>query len=181
MTENKMKTDVKEYINIWNEMAERCGLPAVRILNKQRVKKLKERLEEAKQIGEPMAIWQEAVDRIEVSPWCNGDNPRQWKASIDYLLQESSFAKVLEGALGGDIEGLEKKRADAQYEHDLARVRKTRPEDRTQADWQIRFKKARSLSIMLEHWSEELDGRKPKDITELKLMMGIGEKLKVVS
>jgi len=102
---------MKQYINLWNEMAERAGLCKVRIFTATRKAKLKARLKEAEQIDDPMDVWREALDWVEASPFLTGDNDRNWKAGFDFVVQEKSFAKLIEGEYGGDVEGLERQRA----------------------------------------------------------------------
>lgn len=41
--------------------------------------------------------WSEIVSRLASSSFCNGDNDRGWKATIDFLLQPDTQHKVLEG------------------------------------------------------------------------------------
>jgi hypothetical protein len=42
--------------------------------------------------------WQRAMDALERSAFCRGENDRGWRADFDFLLQPKSFTKLLEGA-----------------------------------------------------------------------------------
>jgi hypothetical protein len=78
----------------WNGMAERCGLSKVRILSDARKSALMLRIKEA---GNYQA-WAEAIRKVENSPFLRGENKDGWRATFDFTLQPSSFAKLLEGA-----------------------------------------------------------------------------------
>lgn len=80
----------------YNQLAERAGLAKAKMLTKSRTPKLRARLDEHGLDG-----WRQALGNVERSSFLCGEQPgRNWKASFDFLLQESSFVKVLEGQYG---------------------------------------------------------------------------------
>jgi hypothetical protein len=83
--------EIQTVLNAWSSMASRTGLPGVRLLNDQRVKRLKRCLE---QVGVKGML--EAIDKVERSRWCNGENSTGWRASFDFILQQKSLAGLLE-------------------------------------------------------------------------------------
>lgn len=88
-----ISSSANDAVRIWNEMAERTGLPKCQKLTASRKSKLNARIRDAG----GMAGWCAAVERVEETPGLLGDNDRGWKATIDFLLQENSFTKLMEG------------------------------------------------------------------------------------
>lgn len=83
---------IAEAFSMYNEMAERAGLPKAQRLNKAREGKLAARLRDAG----GLEGWAVALDKTEKSDFCSG-RKTDFKASLDFLLQESSFTKLMEG------------------------------------------------------------------------------------
>ncbi|KQM37958.1 hypothetical protein [Sphingomonas sp. Leaf10] len=79
-------------VEAWNDMADRKGLAKVRALTPERRRKLNNRIR-----SHPVEHWTEAIDAIERSPFLLGENDRGWRADFDFLLQPSSFTKLIEG------------------------------------------------------------------------------------
>lgn len=79
-------------VEAWNELAERIGLATIRKLSASRTLKLKARLREY-----TVDEWREALAAIERSSFLRGDNNRGWRADFDFLLQPSTFIKLIEG------------------------------------------------------------------------------------
>lgn len=77
----------------WNAMAARCGLSKVAVLTEKRRKHLRQRLKECGGI----VGWGTAIGLVEQSPFLRGE-VRDWKADFDFLLQQSSFTKLMEGS-----------------------------------------------------------------------------------
>ena len=50
------------------------------------------------------------LEKLSNSQFLTGDNDRGWKASFDFLLQEKSFLKLLEGAYSGTAKNQQNKR-----------------------------------------------------------------------
>ncbi|MBV2144219.1 DNA replication protein [Falsochrobactrum sp. TDYN1] len=84
--------DHSEALEAYQATASRCDLPSVRVLTAARKQKLAAVL---RQHGLP--VWLEALAKIEASSFCTGGNDRGWRADLDFLLQPSSFAAILEG------------------------------------------------------------------------------------
>ena len=78
---------------MWNEMAERAELPKVQRLTDARVKKVFLRI---KEVG-GMTGWRTALHKVESSGFLTGHNDRGWRANFDFMLQQSSFTKLMEG------------------------------------------------------------------------------------
>lgn len=92
--ENENSNDLRpeHVVEHWNSMAERTGLPAIRKLTLERRRKLAARIRD-----HPIDDWICVFDRIERSKFLRGENNRGWAANFDFLLQPSSFVKILEG------------------------------------------------------------------------------------
>ena len=82
-----------EAVLAWNAMADRAGLSKVMKLTKARVSQLKKRLAECG----GMDGWNHAIAKVEESDFLTGKGPNGWCADFDFLLQPSSFVKVMEG------------------------------------------------------------------------------------
>lgn len=77
----------------YNELAARINLPKCQKLTKSRKSKLKARLKDCGGVDG----WNSALQKLEASKFCQGENDRGWKADFDFLLQEKSFTKLMEG------------------------------------------------------------------------------------
>lgn len=87
----------------WNETARNLGLPIAEKLTDQRRKKLKKRLTE----NDGAITWRRALAGVEQSKFLRGlahakDGEAPFRCTLDFLLQPSSFQKVIEGAYGRD-------------------------------------------------------------------------------
>ena len=85
----------------WNAMATATGLPRVSALNDERRAKLRLRLDE-----HGRQAFTEAIANVAKSPMCRGENSRGWRAGFDFLLQPSSFLKIIEGNYDGTPTGI---------------------------------------------------------------------------
>ena len=81
-----------EVIEAWNKLADDCGLPKIARMTESRKRQLAARIRD-----HPFEDWAAALAAVRRSPFCKGDNPRGWRANFDFLLQPSSFTKLLEG------------------------------------------------------------------------------------
>ena len=91
---NKKEKDYQIALDEYNQLAERCRLPQAKVLSKTRLEKLKARLSEHGLDG-----WRQALAMIEGSSFLCGETTN-WKANFDFLIQPSSFLKVIEGTYG---------------------------------------------------------------------------------
>ena len=88
------KADCQEAMNIWNSVAERNGLAQAQRLTDKRKKQLKARLADCG----GMAGWKAACEKVGASAFLLGENPRSWRADLDFVLQPTSFTKLMEGS-----------------------------------------------------------------------------------
>lgn len=80
-------------VEAWNEMAGRLNLAQVRSISAKRRAQLKTRIRD-----HPLSHWIDALNAIERSQFLLGENNRGWRADFDFLLQPSSFQKLIEGS-----------------------------------------------------------------------------------
>ncbi|HYC98488.1 DUF1376 domain-containing protein [Brevundimonas sp.] len=90
---------VSEAVRVWNEAAVRAGLPRCLGLNDKREKSIAARLADHGPDG-----WAKAVQAVERSRFCCGENDRKWKAGIDYVASPAGFLKLIEGTWAADRE-----------------------------------------------------------------------------
>lgn len=83
-------------VSEWNDVASELGLPKVQRLTDVRRKKLAARLRDCGGIDG----WRAAMAKIRGSPLCRGELG-DWRADFDFVLQESSFVKLMEGKYDG--------------------------------------------------------------------------------
>lgn len=83
----------REILEAWEQRMVPLGFPAVRKMTAQRDRQLSARLKDS-----TLEDWQRAMDALERSRFCRGENDRGWRADFDFLLQPKSFTKLLEGA-----------------------------------------------------------------------------------
>lgn len=84
----------------YNLVAGELGLPRAEKLTPERRRKLRARLKDHGIDG-----WNSALVALEDQPFLLGKGPRGWRASLDFLLQPTSFTKVLERAYAQEAEG----------------------------------------------------------------------------
>lgn len=85
-----------EAVSAWNEMAERHGLSRVSKLTDTRRRSLRQRLTEC----DGIEGWSDAMRLVTKSPHLLGHSRGGWKADFDFVLQQRSFVKLMEGAYG---------------------------------------------------------------------------------
>lgn len=103
-TENNIDTSpdgepplsVLEVVEAWNELADDCDLPKVGKLTDSRKRRLQARIRQYPEVES----WRAAFGTIRRSPFLQGNNARGWKADFDFLLQDKSFTKLVEGSYG---------------------------------------------------------------------------------
>jgi hypothetical protein len=74
------------------------GLPKVAKLTDQRRRHIKTGLR-----TNTLEEWQSAFRAVRRSRFLQGENKTGWKANFDFLLQPSSFAKLIEGYYDGKV------------------------------------------------------------------------------
>jgi len=85
-----------EAFNSYNTLAQKLGLPQAATFTPSRKARIKARLKEHGGI----TAWQKALANLQLSPFLKGLNDRGWKASLEWLVQASSFAKLVDGVYG---------------------------------------------------------------------------------
>ena len=85
--------EIQEAIDVYNSQAEATGWPKVQKITAKRKAAIKARL---KEVG-GLDGWRMAVDKAANSPMLCGGNSRGWVASFDFLTNQSSFTKLMEG------------------------------------------------------------------------------------
>ena len=76
----------------FRDAVEGSPIPAPRKLTADRRRKIEARLRE-----HGPEVWREACDRLAASPFCRGENDRGWRADLDFLVQPTSFNRLIEG------------------------------------------------------------------------------------
>lgn len=82
-----------EALELYNAMAGANGLPKAQTLTPKRKTHLKKRLDE---IG-GLDGWRVALEKVAASDFLKGGSETGWRASLDFLLQQSSLTKLMEG------------------------------------------------------------------------------------
>lgn len=77
----------------YNAMAARAGIPLAQKFDQTRRAKLRQRL---KDCG-GLSGWVAALEKLSKSSHCTGSNDRGWRADFDFLLQNQSFTRLMEG------------------------------------------------------------------------------------
>lgn len=78
----------------FNDLAAETGLSKAQALTAERKSKIRQRLAECG----GLTGWLDAMGKIRGSPFLLGENDRGWKANLDFILQRSSFTRLMEGA-----------------------------------------------------------------------------------
>jgi uncharacterized protein YdaU (DUF1376 family) len=79
---------------MWNEMVSKTtGFSQAQVLSETRKVKLRLRVEE---LG-GFDGWGAALAKVAASSYCRGDNDRGWIADLDFMLQQSSLIRLMEG------------------------------------------------------------------------------------
>lgn len=89
----KLPSEEKLAFEAFNELADEIGLSRAQALTDERRTKIRQRLSECG----GLTGWLEAMGKIRGSPFLKGDNDRGWKANLDFVLQRSSFTRLMEG------------------------------------------------------------------------------------
>lgn len=88
-----MADDLHAAFDSWNEVAVLRDLPRAQSFTDARKRSLKNRLAECGGIEG----WRLAMAKISASSFLCGQNDKSWRADIDFVLQQSSFTKLMEG------------------------------------------------------------------------------------
>jgi len=85
--------EIKLAVELFNNLADEVGLTKVQKISDARKSKLKSRLADCGGIDG----WKSALEKIGRSDFLRGGGKTGWKADFDFVLQESSFIKIMEG------------------------------------------------------------------------------------
>lgn len=86
---------LQECVDLWNEFAGKHDLAQVQNFSETRRKKLSKRLKDCGGVDG----WKVALEKVAQSNFLLGKTPgRDWKADFNFMLQEQSFTKVMEGS-----------------------------------------------------------------------------------
>lgn len=114
--DNNSPDPVAEAVAIWNDFAGRYGLSKAQKVTGARAARIRARLADVA----GLEGWRLAVEMVADSDFLLGRTKTDFKAGLDFLLQESSFVKLLEGnyrtnkrAASPAMEALRKLREDA--------------------------------------------------------------------
>lgn len=89
----RREAEIDEAVSAFNDAARLAGWPSVKVLSKARRSAMAQRLRECGGIDG----WRSAMARARASPHLTGQNDRGWVASFDFLTNQRSFAKLMEG------------------------------------------------------------------------------------
>lgn len=86
----------REAYALYQETADRCGLPKARTLDKERAKALALRVKDAG----GMDGFRQAMANIERSAFLRGMTEKEFKADLNFVCQRKSFIRLIEGGYG---------------------------------------------------------------------------------
>lgn len=93
-SEKKEHNEFEDAVDLFNQCAERMGIPKVQKFTETRRRRLAARLKDCGGIDG----WKAALEKFEAIPAMRGQAGNGWKADFDFLMQEKSFTKLMEGA-----------------------------------------------------------------------------------
>lgn len=97
---NTLRTFVKDkapefidpYVDIWNVFSRQYKLSAIDVISDSRMKKFQTRLQERG------FDFMKVLESIKISPHLKGDNPRNWKVTFDWIIEnDKNYLKIIEG------------------------------------------------------------------------------------
>jgi hypothetical protein len=89
---DKIELKPEHVVEVWNDLATRHGLPAVKKITPERRKKLHSFIRR-----HTIDDITEAIAAIPRSPFLLGQNQRGWQASFDWFLEPRNLTKLTEG------------------------------------------------------------------------------------
>lgn len=91
--ENLGIEEITEAVRLYNDMAQAMGLAKATKLTPGRRSAIRRRLQDSG--GLPG--WTAALVKLSKTPFCCGENSNGWRADLDFLCQQKSFLKLIEG------------------------------------------------------------------------------------
>lgn len=99
-TANLAPKHCQQIIAFWNKTVDEysAGLPKVKTLGEDRMKKMRVRWKEFATVGDPVEVTRQIFRNACRSKFFQGDNPRGWSGNFDWIFTNSkNWAKVYEG------------------------------------------------------------------------------------
>ena len=94
-TETETETETESCaFEKYNSVAKEKDLPIAQKLTSTRKRKIHARLKDS----DGIKGWDAAMDKLSASAFLTGQNNNNWKADLDFVLQEKSFIKLMEGS-----------------------------------------------------------------------------------
>ncbi len=84
----------QEIINLYHKNCP--ALTRIKILTEKRKKQIQSRWRQSTK-HQSLEFWEKFFSHVARSPFLCGENERQWKADLEWLTNQSNFAKVIEG------------------------------------------------------------------------------------
>ena len=85
--------EIQMAVSLYNGTAKKLGLPLCQKLSDARKSKIRARLSECG----GLQGWQEAMNKLEESDFLRGENEKGWRADFEFILQQKSFNRLIEG------------------------------------------------------------------------------------
>lgn len=82
----------EDVLEAYNDVATSCGLPKAKMTPERR-KKLNAKIRQ-----HSVEDFTEAIAALRRNPWLHGENDKGWRADFDFLLQNKSFTRLIEGS-----------------------------------------------------------------------------------
>lgn len=89
---NEKNIDISSAFDMWNRLANQEGLPKAQVLTEKRRKHIGARLKDCGGIDG----WNDALAKVSQSSFLTGKK-NDFKASLDFIIKQSSFVKLMEG------------------------------------------------------------------------------------
>ncbi len=83
----------QKFMDTWNDVASKSGIPRITTMGGKREATLKARLRDPFWRDN----WKAALDKIKDCPFLMGDNDREWRANIKFFLKPDTVAEIIEG------------------------------------------------------------------------------------
>jgi uncharacterized protein YdaU (DUF1376 family) len=87
-------SEVQAAFDAYNSIAKEIGLPVAQALTDRRRSQINARL---KEVG-GIEGWNAALGKLRASSFCQGGSNNGWKADLDFMLQQKSLTKLMEGS-----------------------------------------------------------------------------------
>ena len=127
----------QQVVDFWNRSinATAAQLSEVKILSDKRKSKIRTRWKEFSKLGDPVEVCRTIIKKACASKFMQGDNPRGWKASFDWIFDtEKNWAKVYEGNYDNKEEPHQPQTLDDMYREQIKKMREKYGTDESYTD-----------------------------------------------